>query len=70
MIRLFGCRSVPVWYIEGWAKPKPQAYPEAELQQLICTYLSGARTYGDWKGITGPGKRLKDLLAKDKHNDN
>lgn len=69
MIKLFGCRSVPLWYIEGWNKPGPITYSDDELAQYVTSpRLFGDGTYGGWKGITGPGKLLKDLLARDKQN--
>ncbi len=67
MIKLFGCRSVPLWYIEGWRKPGPITYSEAELRQFVSPpKLYGDGTYGGWLGITGPGKLFKAILAGEK----
>lgn len=38
---------------------KPKDPTPAELSQLV----QGGMTYGDWKGITGPGAMLRAILA-------
>jgi len=46
--RKYGCSCVS----------KPSREPtERELQQDV-----GGTTYGDWKGLTGPGKKLRETL--------
>jgi hypothetical protein len=66
MKKLFGCRSAPAWYVNGWKKPSENpVYAEAELSQFVGPPgLYGSGTYGDWAGITGPGKWLRDILAE------
>ena len=59
--RLFGCKSLPLPYLYGYI-PKP---PTAQELAAVVGKLSGGHTYGDWLGVTGPGKRLREMLAKD-----
>jgi hypothetical protein len=68
MKKLFGCRSASVWYIEGWRKPPENpVYSGAELAQYVGPpglYGNRSGTYGDWAGVTGFGKQLRDILAE------
>ena len=46
-----------------------QRLPRVPTQQELDTHvgpLVGGRTYGEWKGITGPGKVLRELLKGEK----
>lgn len=66
MKKLFGCRSATLDYVEGYSndnKVRPITYSEAELNQKISN-IAGGCTYGEWKGITGPGKLLKDIISR------
>jgi len=67
MKKLFRCRSAPAWYVNGWREPsKAPVYAEAKLSALVGPPgLYGSGTYGDWAGITGPGKRLREILKGD-----
>lgn len=56
--RLFGCKALPLPYLYGYT-PKP---PTAQELSAVVSKLSGGRTYGDWLGVTGPGKRLREIL--------
>lgn len=56
--RLFGCKSLPLPYLYGYI-PKP---PIAQELSAVVGKLSGGHTYGDWRGVTGPGKRLREIL--------
>lgn len=56
--RLFGCKSLPLPYLYGYI-PKPPT--EQELSAVVGN-LHGGRTYGEWLGVTGPGKRLREIL--------
>lgn len=63
--RLFGCKSLPLPYLYGYV-PKPLT--ERELSAVVGK-LDVGRTYGDWLGVTGPGKRLREILAKEPRAD-
>ena len=56
----FGCACV--------VRHKPRPISDAEASQLVGPRMYGDGTYGDWKGITGPGKQLRDLLAAERAN--
>lgn len=64
MKRLFGCGSARLDYVNGrrYFPPKPPS--EAELNAPISN-MFGGQTYGEWKGLTGPGKQLKELCAQE-----
>jgi len=65
MKRLFGCGSLPHSYLLGH-RPRP---PRVPTQQELDTHvgpMAGGRTYGEWAGITGPGKQLRELLKTGK----
>jgi len=62
--RLFGCKSLPLPYLYGYI-PKPPT--EQELSAVVAGNPGKKKkgdvlTYGDWLGVTGPGKRLRDIL--------
>lgn len=61
--RLFGCKSLPLPYLYGYI-PRPSSVKELSA---VVGNISGGQTYGDWCGITGPGKRLREMLAKDRN---
>jgi hypothetical protein len=63
MKKLFGCASAPVSYVNGWRHQAKQPPTQAELDQPISN-IAGGRTYGEWAGITGPGKQLRQMLAE------
>lgn len=56
--RLFGCKSLPLPYLYGYI-PKP---PTEQELSVVVGKLDMGRTYGDWIGVTGPGKRLREIL--------
>ena len=65
--RLCGCKSRPVSYLYGYT-PKPLT--EQELSAAVVGSHGKRKkgfvlTYGDWLGVTGPGKRLREILAKE-----
>jgi len=66
MKTLFGCGSSRIDYYNGWRYSAPQPPTQAELDTPTGSALAGGRTYGDWAGITGPGKQLREMLAKGK----
>ena len=53
----YGCASIPLCDLPTKREPT-----EAELK---CEVSRGV-TYGDWKGITGPGKQLREMCAQPK----
>ena len=62
--RLFGCKSLPIPYLYGYI-PKPPT--EQELSAVVGGNPGKKKkgvvlTYGDWLGVTGPGKRLREIL--------
>lgn len=61
--RLFGCKSLPLPYLYGYI-PKPATAEElsAVVGGTPGKKKGGVITYGDWCGITGPGKRLREIL--------
>jgi hypothetical protein len=49
--------------------PVASATPTVPTQQehdAPISNIAGGRTYGEWAGITGPGKQLRELLKTDK----
>lgn len=69
MKKLFGCRCAPLSYVNNWSNSNQTQKPtESELSAPVSPYgLYGNGTYGDWKGITGPGALLKQILEKEKN---
>lgn len=65
MRQLFGHSSLPLSYLHG-CRPRPAQPPTQQELDTPVGNMPGGRTYGDWKGITGPGKRLRELLKSDK----
>lgn len=67
MKRLFGCGSARIDYVNGWHYRAPQPPTEAELNAIVGPAIYGGSkrglTYGEWAGITGPGKRLREIIA-------
>lgn len=62
--RLFGCKSLPLPYLYGYTQ---RPLTEQELSAVVGgspgKKKNGPRlTYGDWLGVTGPGKRLREIL--------
>ena len=70
MRKLFGCASLPWTYLHGLtATVRSRAFEGPSAQELNAptgSILAGGRTYGEWKGITGPGKQLRDILRAKK----
>lgn len=61
MKKLFGHGSARLDYVNGWRyAPKP-APTQAQLDTFVSP-LCGS--YGNWKGITGPGKLLREILKQ------
>ena len=48
-----------------WRQRPPRVPTQQELDAPISN-IAGGRTYGEWAGITGPGKQLRELLKTDK----
>ena len=65
MKRLFGCGSLPHSYLLGYRPVVSQVPTQQELNTHVGP-MAGGGTYGEWKGITGPGKSLRELLKADK----
>jgi hypothetical protein len=65
--RLFGCKSAPASYVNGWYGPniKPAPLSESELNQIVTVSMYGS-TYGNWKGSTGPGALLRKILSEER----
>lgn len=62
MKRKFGCSCVPFYYLIGRNHPLPPIQPsQAELDAWVSP-LCGS--YANWKGISGPGKMLRELCEK------
>lgn len=62
--RLFGCKSLPLLYLYGYTQ---RPLTEQELSAVVGgnpgkKKKGGVLTYGDWLGVTGPGKRLREIL--------
>lgn len=52
-----------------YPKPAPpRTYTKKELEQPMGNGRYGVYTYGDWLGVTGPGKLLRDILAQERTN--
>jgi hypothetical protein len=64
MKRRFGCCSLPLGYLNGWNKPRRSPEQDAEILNQAVTIPMFGTTYGNWKGITGPGKQLREMLRK------
>ena len=65
--RLFGCRGLPHAYMGGY---RPRGLSQAELDRENAQYVSPlCGNYGDWSGRTGPGKRLREMLAEERNQD-
>lgn len=62
MKRLFGCGSLSCSYMNGYRQQAKQPPTQQELNTPVGPF-SGGLTYGDWKGITDPGKMLRDMLS-------
>lgn len=65
MKRLFGCGSLPHSYLLGYRYRAPEPPSQQELDAPISN-IAGGLTYGEWAGITGPGKQLREMLKADK----
>ena len=63
MKKLFGCASLPHSYLGGYRPRRPQPPTQRELDAPISN-IAGGVTYGEWAGITGPGKQLREVLAE------
>jgi hypothetical protein len=48
-----------------WRQRPPRVPTQQELDTPVGG-LYGGRTYGEWAGITGPGKQLREMLKTDK----
>lgn len=58
------CGSASLSYVEGYTndnKKEKIVYSESELNTRISN-IAGGTTYGDWAGITGPGKQLREII--------
>ena len=62
---LFGCGSLSFSYLHGHRQQAKQPPTQQELNTPVGPF-SGGLTYGDWKGITDPGKMLRGLLKSEK----
>ena len=65
MKRLFGCGSLPPSYLLGY-RPQPPRPPSQQELDTPVGNMAGGRTYGEWAGITGPGKQLRECCKADK----
>jgi hypothetical protein len=71
MRKLFGHGSLPWAYLRGVTlSGRSRAFEAPSAQELNTPVgpLDVGRTYGDWKGITGPGKQLRDMLKRENSN--
>lgn len=59
MKKNFGSGCVPIWYFTSDKKPVRKV-SQKELDAVID---GSGTTYGQWKGITGPGKQLREAIA-------
>lgn len=65
MKKRFGCASLPMWYLCGLKQePRPKEMSSKELS----SYVGSGLTYGQWKGITGAGAKIKSMLDKTKES--
>ena len=65
MKRCFGCGSLPSLYLLLGHRPRaPRPPSQLELDTPVGD-MPGGRTYGEWKGLTGPGKQLRELLKSE-----
>lgn len=57
----YGCASIPAGdlYRSRWGRT------QEEIDKENAGYVGGM-TYGDWKGETGPGKMLRDIVARER----
>lgn len=64
--RKFRHSSVPMWFTLGESGPGVTSMSHQEKQRMLSaptgSSFAGGTSYGDWKGITGPGKQLRELL--------
>lgn len=51
----FGCKCI--------VRGKPRPHTESELATYVTIGMFGS-TYGNWLGVTGPGKQLREMLKK------
>jgi hypothetical protein len=52
-----------------YPKPAPpRTYTKKELEQPLFSHGKKTYTYGEWLGVTGKGKLLRDLLARERTN--
>jgi hypothetical protein len=65
MKRLFRNGSLPQSYLLG-RNPSPPRVPTQQELDTPVGDMAGGQTYGDWAGITGPGKILRELLQSEK----
>jgi hypothetical protein len=64
MKKLFGCRSVPFSYLKNTPERSQQPTAQELAQKVSPVGLYGNGSYGDWKGLTGPGALLKTILKE------
>ncbi len=62
MKKKFRHASLSWEYLYGYPE-KPSRLHVPSERELASIVGPGGMTYGDWKGITGPGKQLRDILA-------
>jgi hypothetical protein len=60
MKKIFGCASLSFSYLQGTYGQKATSPTAQELNRNTGMFGS----YGDWKGITGPGKQLRESLTQ------
>jgi hypothetical protein len=60
----WGCKSIPVPFLIE-VEPNLRRWNSLTESKLNAD-VGGGMTYGAWKGITGPGKLLKDILEQEK----
>ena len=62
----YGCASIPV---RDLLQGRRKTQKETDAMNNIGVG-QGKMTYGDWKGTTGSGKQLKDMIAQERTNGN
>lgn len=65
MKRRFGCASLPYWYLVGRDRPFPEPPPKLDIHGKEIKPLD-QDWYDRWKGNTGPGKLLRDIIKQEK----
>ena len=60
----FGCACVKRDY--GYHPGDAEREARANATYVTSPMFGGIGTYADWKGITGPGKLLREILASEK----